>query len=88
MRTPLRKEAPKPEAFFVKHRPFPLHKEEREQITYEEACETDKRFETAIKGHPLASSAGSFKDDPFWDSMMAAIENNRRELDAEYNTSE
>jgi len=36
----------------------------------------------------IANIAGSYKDDPFWDSMMAAIENNRRELDAEYNTSE
>jgi hypothetical protein len=34
--------------------------------------------------HPLADSAGSFKDDPLWDEMMMAVQSHRRELDAEF----
>lgn len=92
MATLLRKEPkpepPKPEAFFIRHPPTLLLRREREQITYEEVSTSDRKPNTPIEGHPLASSAGSFKDDPFWESMMSAIESNRRELDAEYNVPE
>lgn len=42
----------------------------------------------SAEGHPLADSAGSFKDDPLWDEMMRAVQNYRRELDAEFDAPE
>jgi len=47
----------------------------------------DRKEEGAVmvlEDHPLADSAGSFKDDPLWDEMMQAVQNHRRELDAEF----
>ena len=31
--------------------------------------------------HPLFSSFGAFKDDPFWDEFVQAMEDERRKLD-------
>lgn len=57
-------------------------------IKYEEIGGVEKKTVPIIEGHPLASSAGSLRDDPFWDDMMASIQEFRRELETEYNTPE
>ncbi len=36
------------------------------------------------KDHPLASVAGSFKDDPFWDEFIQLMKDARREEDERY----
>ena len=37
---------------------------------------------------PFLQSAGSFRDDPFWDEMMDSIRRHRREMDAQWDTPE
>jgi predicted RNase H-like HicB family nuclease len=37
--------------------------------------------------HPLVKLAGKFKDDPYFDEMLASIATYRQELDAESNIS-
>ena len=36
------------------------------------------------KDHPLASVAGSFKDDPFWDEFIQIMKDERRKEDERY----
>lgn len=36
------------------------------------------------KDHPLASIAGSYKDDPFWDEFIQIMKDARREEDERY----
>lgn len=36
------------------------------------------------KNHPLASIAGSYKDDPFWDEFIQLMKDARREEDERY----
>lgn len=37
---------------------------------------------------PLLQSAGHYRDDPFWDEMLASIRRHRREMDAEWDATE
>lgn len=56
--------------------------------------ETEQSMTTELTRHraeqrtALDSFAGSFADDPFWDEMMAAIEEDRRKMDAKYDLPE
>ena len=34
--------------------------------------------------HPLFSSFGAFKDDPFWDEFVQAMDDERRKIDERY----
>ncbi len=38
--------------------------------------------------HPLVKLAGKFKDDPYFDEMLASIATYRQDLDAELNVSD
>ena len=37
---------------------------------------------------PILQSAGRYRDDPFWEEMQDSIRQHRREMDAEWDSSE
>ncbi len=63
-----------------------LSAERSELVKPREERQENGALSSLSEDHPLADSAGSFKDDPLWDEMIASIKNHRRELDAEFDT--